>query len=168
MISDPAAPTTALARRRRHRRGGMPTRGAGPGGDGGTATGGRRISTATSDRARSRRLRREFVPKGPGIKGGGIAAIGIGIGFAGSIAVAIGFYAAGSGHLDARNPWYMLVSQLALWAGFLGAVVVASRRNGTRSLARDYGLSWPRWHDLTDRRRPVASSDACRRRSSSS
>lgn len=91
----------------------------------------------------------EFVPKGPGIKGGGIAAIGAAIGFVGSIAVAIAFYAAQSGHLDARNPWYMLVSQLALWAGFLGAVVVASRRNGTGNLARDYGLSWPKWHDLT-------------------
>ena len=93
--------------------------------------------------------RREFVAKGPGIKGGGIAAIGAGAGFVGSIAVAIAFFAAGSGHLDGRNPWYMLVSQLALWAGFLGAVVVASARNGTGSLIRDYGLSWPRWRDLT-------------------
>ncbi len=91
----------------------------------------------------------EFVAKGPGIKGGGIAAIGAGAGLVGSIAVAIVFFAANSGHLDARNPWYMLASQLALWAGFLGAVVVASARNGTRSLPRDYGLSWPRWHDLT-------------------
>ena len=90
----------------------------------------------------------EFTPKGPGIKGGGIAAIGAGLGLLGSIVVAIAFYAAGSGHLDANDPWYMLVSQLALWAGFLGAVVVASRRNGTRSLARDYGLSWPTWPDL--------------------
>jgi membrane protease YdiL (CAAX protease family) len=91
----------------------------------------------------------EFVPKGPGVKGGGIAGIGIGIGFVASFAVAIGYWAAGAGHLDVRNPWYMLVSQLALWAGFLGAVVVASRRNGTGSLARDYGLSWPKWHDVT-------------------
>lgn len=90
----------------------------------------------------------EFVPKGPGIKGGGVAAIGIGIGFTASIAVTIGIYASGSGHFDARNPWYLLTSQLALWAGFLGAVVVASWRHGTRSLIRDYGLSWPTWHDL--------------------
>jgi membrane protease YdiL (CAAX protease family) len=89
-----------------------------------------------------------FVPKGPGIKGGGIAAIGAGLGFVASIAVAVGYAVAGSGHFDAANPWYLLLSQLALWAGFLGAVVVASRRNGTRSLARDYGLSWPTWHDL--------------------
>jgi len=91
----------------------------------------------------------EFVPKGPGIKGGGIAAIGIGAGFAASFAVALAYFAAGSGHLDAQNPWFMLVSQLALWVGFLGAVVVASWRNGTHSLVRDYGLSWPKWHDLT-------------------
>src|ERR1700722_9429352 len=91
----------------------------------------------------------EFVPKGPGIKGGGIAGIGIGIGYVLSFAVAIVYLAAGSGHLDTQNPWFMLVSQLALWVGFLGAVVVASWRNGTHSLVRDYGLSWPRWHDVT-------------------
>ncbi len=93
--------------------------------------------------------RAEFVAKGPGIKGGGIAGIGIGIGFVASVAVAVGYVAAGPGHLDTHNPWVMLWSQLALWAGFLGAVVVASRRNGTRSLARDYGLSWPKFHDIT-------------------
>ena len=92
---------------------------------------------------------REFAAKGPGIKGGGIAAIGAGAGLVGSIAVAVVFFAEDSGHLDGRNPWYMLVSQLVLWAGFLGAVVVASGRNGTGSLARDYGLSWPKWRDLT-------------------
>jgi membrane protease YdiL (CAAX protease family) len=48
----------------------------------------------------------------------------------------------------------MVVSQLALWVGFLGAVVVASWRNGTHSLVRDYGLSWPRGRDLTAGRVP--------------
>jgi hypothetical protein len=90
----------------------------------------------------------EAAPKGPGIKGGGIAAVGAGIGVAGTIAVAIAFFVGDSDHLDARNPWYMLASQCTLWAGFLGAVVIASWRNGTRSLARDYGLSWPKWADL--------------------
>jgi hypothetical protein len=90
-----------------------------------------------------------FVPKGPGIKGGGIAAVGIGAGVIGTIAVAIAFYVGGPDHLDVHNPWFMLASQGALWAGFLGAVVTASWRNGTRSLARDYGLSWPRWSDLS-------------------
>jgi hypothetical protein len=92
--------------------------------------------------------RPEIEPKGPGIKGGGIAAVGAGVGVAGTIAVAVAFYVGGSDHLDADNPWFMLASQGALWTGFLGAVVVASWRNGTRSLARDYGLSWPRWPDL--------------------
>jgi CAAX protease family protein len=90
----------------------------------------------------------EVAPKGPGIKGGGIAAAGVGIGVAGTIAVAVAFYLGSSDHLDARNPWYMLASQGALWTGFLGAVVFASWRNGTRSLARDYGLSWPKLRDL--------------------
>ena len=85
-------------------------------------------------------------PKGPGIKGGGIAAVGAGVGVVLTIVVAVIFNA--RGELDARNPWYMLVSQLGLWVGFVGAVVVASRRNGTGSLARDFGLSWPRWSDI--------------------
>jgi membrane protease YdiL (CAAX protease family) len=89
-----------------------------------------------------------FVPKGPGIKGGGIAAVGAGIGVAGTIAVAIVFVLASSGQLSANDPWYLLTSQLALWAGFVGAAVVASRRNGTRSLVRDYGLSLPRAQDV--------------------
>jgi membrane protease YdiL (CAAX protease family) len=92
---------------------------------------------------------REDSPKGPGIKGGGIAAVGAGIGVAGTIAVAVAFAVGSSGHLDSHLPWYMLASQGALWTGFLGAVVFASRRNGTRSLARDYGLSWPTGPDLS-------------------
>ena len=90
----------------------------------------------------------ERAPKGPGIKGGGIAAVGAGLGVAGGIAVAIGFAVASSGHIDRNDPWYLLASQLALWAGFLGAAVVASRRHGTGSFAADYGLSWPRAMDL--------------------
>jgi uncharacterized protein len=89
-----------------------------------------------------------FVPKGPGIKGGGVAAVGAGIGLAGSLVVAIAFAIATGGQFDGNDPWYLLVSQLALWVGFVGAVVVASRMNGTRSLVADYGLSWPRIKDL--------------------
>lgn len=89
-----------------------------------------------------------FVPKGPGIKGGGVAAVGAGIGVVGTIAVAIGFAVSTQGQLDANDPWYLLASQLALWVGFGTAVVVASRMNGTGSLAADYGLSWPRIKDL--------------------
>jgi membrane protease YdiL (CAAX protease family) len=90
----------------------------------------------------------EFVPKGPGIKGGGIAAIGVGVGLVGNVVVAIAFIAAHGGDLSADDPYFLLASQLALWVGLLGAVFVASRRNGTKSLARDYGLSWPSLVDL--------------------
>jgi len=89
-----------------------------------------------------------FVAKGPGIKGGGVAAVGAGVGLVGTIAVAIAFLVATRGQIDINDPWYLLASQLALWAGFVGAVVVASRMNGTGSLAADYGLSWPRIKDL--------------------
>jgi membrane protease YdiL (CAAX protease family) len=89
------------------------------------------------------RVPRPFVPKGPGIKGGGVAAIGAGVGLAGSIAVAVAYAIGDPGGFSVDDPWYLLASQLALWAGFLGAVVVASRKNGTRNLRADYGLSWP-------------------------
>jgi uncharacterized protein len=88
------------------------------------------------------------VPKGPGIKGGGIAAIGAGVGLVGSIAVAVAYVLSTPGPIDGNDPWYLLASQLALWVGFVGAVVVASRMNGTRSLSVDYGLSWPRLKDF--------------------
>jgi membrane protease YdiL (CAAX protease family) len=84
-----------------------------------------------------------FVAKGPGVKGGGIAAIGAGVGSVASIAVVIVFVILPAGNLNINDPWYLLWSQLALWIGFIGAVVVASRRNGTGSLVRDFGLSWP-------------------------
>ena len=87
-------------------------------------------------------------PKGPGIKGGGIAALGAGVGVVLSILVTIGFAVDTHGTIDSRNPWFLLVTQLALWVGFVGAVVVASRRNGTGSLAADFGLAWPRWRDV--------------------
>jgi membrane protease YdiL (CAAX protease family) len=89
-----------------------------------------------------------FVPKGPGVKGGGVAAVGAGVGLVGTIAVAIAVAVATRGQFDVNDPWYLLASQFALWVGFLGAVVVASRMNGTGSLVADYGLSWPRIKDL--------------------
>jgi len=88
----------------------------------------------------------EREPKGPGIKGGGIAAIGAGVGVLGSIIVAVVFSATGRG--DTQSPWFMLANQLALWVGFVGAVFVASWRHGTRSLRRDYGFTLPRWRDV--------------------
>jgi uncharacterized protein len=89
-----------------------------------------------------------LVPKGPGIKGGGVAAVGAGVGLVGTVAVAIAYVAIAPRPIDVNDPWYILVSQLALWVGFVGAVVVASRRNGTGNLCTDYGLSWPRLKDL--------------------
>ena len=78
----------------------------------------------------------------------GAGAVGAGVGLVGTIAVAIAFAVATGGQFDGNDPWYLLVSQLALWVGFVGAVVVASQMNGTGSLAADFGLSWPRLKDL--------------------
>jgi len=39
------------------------------------------------------------------------------------------------------------LSQVGLWAGMVGSVVLASRRKGTRSLAADFGFR-ARWSDL--------------------
>jgi hypothetical protein len=62
--------------------------------------------------------------------------------------VAVAFAVVQGSAFVSDDPWYLLASQLALWVGLLGAVFVASRKNGTRSLVRDYGLSWPTWPDL--------------------
>jgi hypothetical protein len=88
------------------------------------------------------------VPKGPGTKGGGVAAVGAGAGFVATLAVFIAYATGHPGPIDVNGPWLLLASQLALWVGFVGAVVVASRRNGTGRLSVDYGLSWPRLKDL--------------------
>jgi membrane protease YdiL (CAAX protease family) len=46
---------------------------------------------------------------------------------------------------DAR--WlHLLLGNVGLWSGVLGACVVVSKRYGTGSLVRDFGLSW-RWRD---------------------
>ena len=88
-----------------------------------------------------------FVPKGPGIKGGGVAAVGAGVGLVGTVTVVIVYAVLTHGQIDVNDPWYLLAGQLALWVGFVGAVLVASRMNGSGSLAADYGLSWPRLRD---------------------
>jgi len=92
-------------------------------------------------------VRVEQAPKGPGIKGGGIAAVGIVSGFVGNTAVLIGYAVANQGHFDSRNPWMLLVGQLVLWTGMVGAVFVASRRHGTGDLGRDFGLGLPERFD---------------------
>lgn len=89
-----------------------------------------------------------FAPKGPGIKGGGIAAVGAGIGMIYTIYVAIAYVIVAPKPVNLNDPWFLLASQLALWVGFVGSVIVASRMNGTGRLSDDYGLSWPRLKDL--------------------
>jgi len=88
--------------------------------------------------------RRDKSPKGPGIRGGGIAGIGAAAGVIASLAV--GIFALLE-HQQSTSPWFALVSELPLWAGFLGAVYLASKRNGTGQLSLDFGLSWPRASD---------------------
>lgn len=90
-----------------------------------------------------------FLAKGPGIRGGGVAAVGAAVGFAASLVLGVAFILNDQGApINVNSTWFLLVSQLALWIGFVGAVVVASRKNGTGSLRTDYGLSLPRLGDL--------------------
>jgi membrane protease YdiL (CAAX protease family) len=51
-------------------------------------------------------------------------------------------------HPGPISPWFALVAELPLWAGFLGAVYLASKRNGSGTLSADFGLAWPRASDL--------------------
>jgi len=84
---------------------------------------------------------RERAPKGPGIRGGGIAGIGAAVGAVASLVVSIVIaVVVGVGTI---SPWWELVAELPLWAGFLGAAVFASKRNGTGRLAADFGVSLP-------------------------
>jgi membrane protease YdiL (CAAX protease family) len=90
-----------------------------------------------------------FVAKGPGIKGGDFAIIGASFGVVGSLALSIIFLVAfGKSWVTGGNYWYVLASEIPLWAGFLGAVVIASKKNGSGNVAVDYGLSWPHWKDV--------------------
>jgi membrane protease YdiL (CAAX protease family) len=88
-----------------------------------------------------------FVPRGPGIKGGGIAAAGAGFALAANVVVAIVWLAANGGGPITNSLGLLVAGQLALWACFIGATVVAARVNGTKSLVKDYGLSWPKLSD---------------------
>jgi uncharacterized protein len=88
-------------------------------------------------------------PKGPGIKGGGVAALGALIGAVASALVTFGYFVVyGFNFVAGDHPWYLLISELPLWAGFLGAAIYASRINGTRSFEEDYGLAWPTRRDV--------------------
>ena len=87
----------------------------------------------------------DATPKGPGIRGGGIAGIGAALGTVASFVVAIVEVLE---HHGATSPWFALISEIPLWAGFLGAAYLASKRNGTGSPSLDFGLSWPRVSDV--------------------
>ncbi|MGC1237588.1 MAG: CPBP family glutamic-type intramembrane protease [Acidimicrobiales bacterium] len=88
-------------------------------------------------------------PKGPGIQGGGVAAVGALVGALASVVVSVVYLVIyGLTFVAGEHPWYLLMSELPLWAGFVGATIYASRVNGTKSFARDYGLSWPTAKDF--------------------
>ena len=90
-----------------------------------------------------------LVAKGPGIKGGGIAALGACVGLAGTLAVAIVVLVVrGVRDVSATNPWFLLADQIPHWIGFVGAVLIASRMNGSNNWASDYGMTTLRWRDL--------------------
>jgi hypothetical protein len=95
-----------------------------------------------------------FVPKGPGIKGGGVAAVGAGVGLVGTVAVGIAYVAIAPRPIDVNDPWYILVSQFALWVGFVGAVHAGTGRatsipttgcRGPGSRTCGWGSSAPSW-----------------------
>lgn len=91
---------------------------------------------------------RERPAKGPGISGGGIAGIGAGAGVVAGLVIQIVLVVTGDYRSITNDPWVLLALELPLWAGFGGAAYVASRRNGTSSLQRDFGLGLPTRHDV--------------------
>lgn len=83
-------------------------------------------------------------PPAPGLQGIGVAfagmAVGVGLSFLLSVVI---------GRMD-DPPSYateLVLSSAALWLGLVGAVVVVSRRRGTGSIVRDFGLRF-RWSDF--------------------
>jgi membrane protease YdiL (CAAX protease family) len=83
-------------------------------------------------------------PPAPGLKGIITALIGMAIGVVLSTVVYIVV-----DRMDEKPSLaaYLLISSLALWVGLIGAVVVVSRRRGTGSVVRDFGLRF-QWSDL--------------------
>jgi membrane protease YdiL (CAAX protease family) len=83
-------------------------------------------------------------PPAPGLKGIVTAFIGMAIGLILSTLV----YVVVDRMDDPPSlSLYLLISSIALWTGLVGAVVVVSRRRGTGSVVRDFGLRF-RWSDL--------------------
>ena len=99
---------------------------------------------ATGEAARSWFPRRKPRDTDGGLRGGGIAILGFVAAFV--LAQVFALVAVGLG-LGRRTTLTLLISEIGLWSGLLGACVVAVRRHGTGSL-RDLGLRWPKWSDL--------------------
>lgn len=85
---------------------------------------------------------------GPATSGGGIAAVSAGLGFAASALVVVIYMVSTSRPWNLNMPWLIASSEVLLWMGFVGAVVVASHRHGTSSLARDFGFGLPTVKDI--------------------
>ena len=79
----------------------------------------------------------EVAPEPPGVPGLGVALLGTAIGLALGFAVSAGLSAADE---PGGDPAELGLSALALWAGLIGACLYVSRRRGTGSLVRDFGL----------------------------
>jgi membrane protease YdiL (CAAX protease family) len=77
------------------------------------------------------------VERQPGVPGMGVALIGFAVGVALSYAALVLLRAAGKpGGVGAE----LVLTEVGLWAGFVGACVWVSRRRGKRSLVADFGL----------------------------
>lgn len=88
------------------------------------------------------------VAKGPGIQGGGIAGLGAVIGSIASVVISIVMLVLSTRSGESANPWFVLVAEVPIWVGFIGAAFLASRRHGTNSFAKDFGLSLPSLGDV--------------------
>ena len=86
--------------------------------------------------------------QGPSIRGGGIAALGAVIGVVASILLQVVYLITTPRPWNINAPWLVATSEVLLWTGFIGAVIIASRRHGTGRLSADYGFHVPRPKDV--------------------
>jgi membrane protease YdiL (CAAX protease family) len=78
----------------------------------------------------------EEVERAPGLRGVGVAVAGYVVG----VALAFGIVAAlSAADYPGGKAVTLLLSELGLWSGLVGACVFVSRRRGTGSLVRDFG-----------------------------
>jgi membrane protease YdiL (CAAX protease family) len=86
----------------------------------------------------------EAEPRRPGLRGLGVGAAGYVIGVALAFAIQLVLYAAD--HPGGRTA-ELVISELGLWGGLVGACVYVSRRRGSRSVVRDFDWHF-RWIDI--------------------